>query len=80
MQGALIIQTLMKLPEEHNTIVVSRFVTQKSLYTFQYENFVAYSCFSTAFWHSLKQLPIVGSLIPLDPVCMSLFSRHPTQT
>ena len=38
MQGALIIQTLMKLPEEHNTIVVSRFVNQKLLSTFQYEN------------------------------------------
>lgn len=80
MQGALIIQTLMKLPEEYNTIVVSRFVKQNPLYTFQYGNYVAYSCFSTAFWLNLKQLPIVGSLIPLDPVCMSLFSRHQTQT
>jgi nucleolar protein 9 len=38
MQGALIIQTLMKLPEEHNTIVVSRFVKESSLNTYSGTN------------------------------------------
>ncbi|KAI8581582.1 hypothetical protein K450DRAFT_232018 [Umbelopsis ramanniana AG] len=36
MQGALIIQTLMKLPEEHNTIVVSSFLAQPQAITYRW--------------------------------------------